>query len=166
MRQHWAVRSWSHLGHVKRHTNTTSNVKLSNEDKESLEVSFLLGCTAGSHTRRPETSATPLRMPKNSERKHGGLQSHRKRDKTVIVFRRKLKHIINFGSTWHSAKFLLTVPSATYKQGWRFPCPRHAGIWGSRGIVPLILNFGTRWKWVVNAPAALARQRYQYPFHI
>jgi hypothetical protein len=28
------------------------------------------------------------------------------------------------------------------------PCSGHEGIWGRGGILPLILNLGTRWRWV------------------
>lgn len=31
-----------------------------------------------------------------------------------------------------------------------FSCEFHEGIWGSRGIAPLFLKLGTRWRWVVN----------------
>ena len=31
----------------------------------------------------------------------------------------------------------------------RCPFPRREGVYGSRGIAPLILNLGTRWVWVV-----------------
>jgi len=34
-------------------------------------------------------------------------------------------------------------------------CPHHKGIWGSRGMAPLILHFNIRWKWVVNIKSQL-----------
>jgi hypothetical protein len=127
---------------------TTSNVKLSSE-KVTLEERRQLHHYESLKTRR-ENMTVFNQMGKEND----------------YVFRKKLKRILNFRYTFHSAKSLHTIPSATFKQGQRFPCPRHEGIWGSGGIVPLILNFGTRWSKVVNALAALPRQRSQYPLNI
>ena len=35
------------------------------------------------------------------------------------------------------------------KKRWGRPLERHDGVWGSGGIVALLLNFGTRWRWAV-----------------
>jgi len=32
-----------------------------------------------------------------------------------------------------------------------FPCPQHAGVWGSQCIDPLVLNLGTRWRRVTTS---------------
>ena len=41
--------------------------------------------------------------------------------------------------------------------------PRHDGVYGRGGIAPLILNFGTRWRWMVKTTASVPRERTQVP---
>jgi hypothetical protein len=58
---------------------------------------------------------------------------------------------------WRSIRILKKKPAVepsglAYKFLVRDSCPYfcHDGIWGSRGTAPLILSFGSRWRWVAS----------------
>jgi hypothetical protein len=50
--------------------------------------------------------------------------------------------------SWPVLGWNLPLPFMKYK--YTCPCARHEDIEGNRGIVPLILNLGTKWRWAVD----------------
>jgi hypothetical protein len=84
--------------------------------------------------------------------------------KTVFLIPRLPEHVGSGHCSHHCWNYrVLIFRKFEQRQTKSCPYPRHKDMWGNRGIAPLMLILGTRWRWVVNFTPYPLCSRGKYP---